>query len=1678
MNLKPRFARKFLSLRVLFFVTLCAMVVFAVFSETEIMRAQQSSGPRTTVRHGFTINGRIEGSVQQLTGENTTINGGGVLTGDLLVPGVPTVRLNGNPTFGGTVQGSGSAQPTNYQVTVNGNAQLGHLITRTDPIAMPTVAAPPSAAGARDVTLNNSTQSPGNFATLRDLILNGNVGLIPVPPGTYRKFTANGGSGFVLGVTGSTQPAVYNFNSLLLNGGSQLQIVGPVVLTSATAVTLNATMGSASNPLWLSLQVATGGLTLNGGSALYGLVTAPSGSVTINGNSSLIGNLICDRLTVNGNGLLRVLQQGDTTPPVVTIQQPAEGSFTSATQTTVSGTFSDASQTTITVNGITATIQGNSFTASVPVAEGQNSLLVAVTDAAGNRTEVTRHVVRDTTLPTIVIQQPTANSVTNGSQATVSGTVNDATATTVKVNAVNATLAGNTFSATVPIVEGVNGLSVVAVDAAGNQGAASRNITRDTTAPTIAISQPGEGVITRNTALTVTGTYIDATATAITVNGIAAAVSGSNFTAVVSLSEGVNTLTVQATDTANNQSEVSTSVTRDTMLPKVTLIQPFEGQVSQTIAVLGVVEDATPVTVTANGTPLTVENGSFVGQITRPDGAYSVRIVATDGAGNTAEVSHAVTVDTAPPALSELSPVENTIVESPAVTIQGRVVDATQTSVLVNDKVAGVGADGRFAAEGVQLRDGDNQIIILARDAAGNSSRSNLILKGKDFTPPPAVAIFPVNSPTRLVSQVVEGRAEAGSLVTVTGGSAPVTVRTAFGTGLFAATVDLIQGTNLLTAIATSVDGIGSTPTQVSIVSDPSSAVPPVGEPAQINIATGDTQKGLADMELPRPLIAIVTDREGNGTPGVPVSFTLLQGDGAFPDGNAATVVALSDSQGYARARYIAGSKPGIQLIRANFPGNLLTPVSFSAEVLQTYDGVETTVTGIVLDQNLRALPNVLARLGGQQARTGRDGRFAIENPPTGPHQLLELIGRDQITLPGRWPNISFDIDVLPGVVNSLGRPLFLPRVNDGIPMPLDAGNVITQDITFELSIKAGEAPVRVTARAGTHVTFPPDVTDKRLSVTRIPNDRVPMALEDGRATNLYVSVQPSGAIFDAPLELSFPNLDGEPANAEVLLMSFDHDAGRYVRVGTGHVSADGRSVTSDHGSGIRVGAWHAFPPPPPKPEVTVLGYIQIKGNPAFENKALADDYVFMHGARAVKTTGPGDFDRYDYRLTTALESGAGKGMLTALVYPVEAEIKAEVIDHDVPTREEYAPLEKKLPAFAGSENSTSDFLKVKLEFRDLANVPVRKITWSVKGPGASNYHPPTPSPTATTWDVGRLKSPAGKLTFFAVITFVNGSTFPTNREIDVGIRTDDIIALGWINPAAIDLPVGAQSELIRIMPANGAVTHRSECNGSIFDLSQNLSTPSFLTLSATDRIYILNWMFKYGANPDPNDVIAGQNFRDDSDRFIDNQKIANYLARETNYKLFNRLQVKFQIDKSGFKNTKILNYSPGAIGTTHNPCGTVLGQLSLFPGQRGPNNQAMRNNKTEVSIINEGSPDAGAIRAFNTLMGKDLPASQTPLFWENIGSAISFKLDHESINALIYVQNYPTYYIYVNGKLLPEKRVQAPEPSAHFYTNPYPFGTVPCSRLGGGTTPGGRCGDAESQPDASARVPDIIRQP
>ncbi len=257
------------------------------------------------LRHGPTLSGDIDGSAQILLPENTTLNGA-MISGDLLVPGTPAVVVGSHATYGGTLDGTGSATPSGYTVTLNGSALVRHVVRRTDAIDLPAVAAPPVPTGTRDVTLNRAGQTVGDFSTLRNLTLNSNVGQVAVPPGTYGTFIANKGSGFTLGVAGATEPAVYYLQGLTLNSAATVKVVGPVIVTVAGTVTFNGGVdGASAHPAWLKLRIASGGLTLNSGTTLHGYVVAPSGAVAINGGGTVDGEVSADSLTINSNGLLQ-----------------------------------------------------------------------------------------------------------------------------------------------------------------------------------------------------------------------------------------------------------------------------------------------------------------------------------------------------------------------------------------------------------------------------------------------------------------------------------------------------------------------------------------------------------------------------------------------------------------------------------------------------------------------------------------------------------------------------------------------------------------------------------------------------------------------------------------------------------------------------------------------------------------------------------------------------------------------------------------------------------------------------------------------------------------------------------------------------------------------------------------------------------------------------------------------------------------------------------------------------------------------------------------------------------------------------------------------------------------------------------------------------------------------------
>lgn len=394
---------------------------------SSLAMAYQLSGDVCLTRHTSLNGGRIEGNVRQLTGEAINLNSGFVLTGDIIIAGTPNININGNPTYNGTVVGTGASTPSGYSININSGVTLRHIMTRTDPITFPTVGTPTAPTGNQNIVLNAGQSAP-NFSQLRDLTVNSSYGSLTVPPGNYGNFSFNNGDTLVLGIAG--QNSTYNLQSLVLNSTSNLQILGNVTVNILNQVNVNGgcTVGSATTPTALAMNITNGGLTLNSGNTnFYGIVKT-NGNVIINGNTRLKGTVVCDRLTLNSQGLLQGLTS-DTQLPVVNITSPTDGAIIRAAQTNVTGSYSDDSAVTLKVNNVNAsTITATTFTVNnVPLTLGTNTLTATATDVFGNTTQSSITVYRaDATNQAPVVSTGGASqTITLPSSATLNGTATD-----------------------------------------------------------------------------------------------------------------------------------------------------------------------------------------------------------------------------------------------------------------------------------------------------------------------------------------------------------------------------------------------------------------------------------------------------------------------------------------------------------------------------------------------------------------------------------------------------------------------------------------------------------------------------------------------------------------------------------------------------------------------------------------------------------------------------------------------------------------------------------------------------------------------------------------------------------------------------------------------------------------------------------------------------------------------------------------------------------------------------------------------------------------------------------------------------------------------------------------------------------------------------------------------------
>jgi len=284
--------------------------------------------------------------------------------------------------------------------------------------------------------------------------------------------------------------------------------------------------------------------------------------------------------------------------------------------------------------------------------------------------------------------------------------------------------------------------------------------------PTINLTSPLVG-LTRDPSVLVGGT-VDPTNASVTVNGVSAAVAGDgSFGVAVGLAEGLNWITVVATDWTNATDTVYRTIVRDSTPPALTVSSPGPGGLSNAsvVRVAGVAEPFADLAV--NGVRVAVNaTGSWSVDLAFEDGPRTILTTASDLAGNVASDVRGILVDATPPTITLTAP--TAVLTGNASVVVAGLVSEPVALLTVNGAPASVAADRSFSII-LNLTEGQNVITIVAVDFAAHAGMATPIVV-VDTTAPALSVTTPVNLAVfgRAVVRVA-GTTEAGAILTVNG---------------------------------------------------------------------------------------------------------------------------------------------------------------------------------------------------------------------------------------------------------------------------------------------------------------------------------------------------------------------------------------------------------------------------------------------------------------------------------------------------------------------------------------------------------------------------------------------------------------------------------------------------------------------------------------------------------------------------------------------------------------------------------------------------------------------------------------------------------------------------------------------------------------------------------------------
>lgn len=419
----------------------------------------------------------------------------------------------------------------------------------------------------------------------------------------------------------------------------------------------------------------------------------------------------------------------------------------------------------------------------------------------------------DTTPPAVAINTPSNGARTNDTTPTISGSAEASSALTVRIiNSMGmvvqtimpmVNMAGSWSFDANTLPQGNYTVEATATDNAGNMASTGPvAFIIDTTPPTVSITSPGAmGLTTNDTTPPINGAVELGSSVVVTIRDAMGNVVATrtpipnaqgrwSFNAAT-LPQGSYTVTAVATDAAGNTATAGpNALVIDTSAPTVSIITPADGAtVGEARPTLGgATEASASVLVTlldamgnAVFTQTVTANASGMWSATPAadlsTGAYTVRAVATDAAGNaSAPVSSGFNVDLTGLAILLTAPADGGVTPLNTPLITGTTEPNTAVTIdlfdsagmVIESLMATSDANGDFSVMAMMLVDGDYTARAQVTSPAGiTSSDSNSFTV--DTTPPGVTLDTPRDG---TISQddtpTITGSADAGATVTVT----------------------------------------------------------------------------------------------------------------------------------------------------------------------------------------------------------------------------------------------------------------------------------------------------------------------------------------------------------------------------------------------------------------------------------------------------------------------------------------------------------------------------------------------------------------------------------------------------------------------------------------------------------------------------------------------------------------------------------------------------------------------------------------------------------------------------------------------------------------------------------------------------------------------------------------------